>query len=257
MKQEKRIRKLSEESRLLKKKLNRLRMQQAASKVSISPVSNKNENVYELMLYEASSRRRLFTRSTSYAAYLIGSLKTNSLFIYYKRVVYAIRKYAFFTTTLKILAFVFALVQSSALFVIVTGSLAVTVPFTVLFSYIAILISFFFKKKQTKNIRSMLCGNENNSKPKNAVVFFPPKGRAFESTSYFKQTVSYFGNKKDTVAIIVSPYYFSSKGYSNKKNYYSSLRYECKNVIIIRKHYYFTLYKNVLKNISDRTIYIF
>jgi hypothetical protein len=243
------IKALEEENRRLRDKIKEL--QRESSQKNIFGKEVRNEKTYSAYLRHCANREKLFSRK-NFASYIIASIKTRSLFLYYQRLIYVIRKYTFITTTLKILTFFLAIIQSSALFVLFTGTLAISAPITVLFSYIALTFSFFERKKLNRNTKQML-------KSKKITVFFPPKERAFEKNSYFRSYVDTTAKKnpEDTAVIIVSPFYFSPKGISNSKRHYAALRIEDKNIILIRKHYYFTFRKNVLKDRSNDTTFIF
>ena len=71
--------------------------------------------------------------------------------------------------------------------------------------------------------------------------------------SFFAGTVREWRDRKEGVAVIVSPHLFLSKGISTSKKPYLLMRVEETDVIIIRKHFFFTLDKRIFKN-SDKDV---
>jgi hypothetical protein len=198
---------------------------------------------------QSVAKKDLFERRT-FASYLWGTFKNRTFFLYYLKFVDVLRKYAIVTTTLKVLLVIWTLLQSSALFVLFTGSVALSAPITILLSYIALIIAFFGREKLNKRTRRALKG-------KKVTVFFPSKGRPFDRTSYFREFVNSLAKDPGAAVVIVSPYYFGSRGVSALKRYYLAARFERENVILIRKHYFFTFKKNVLSDMTDSLTYIF
>ncbi len=240
---------LEEENKRLRARVKELEIE--ISEKNIFKNDRRKEKTYNTYLRHTANRKELFSKK-NFALYIIASIKTRSLFLFYQRLIYVIRKYTFITTTIKILAFLFAVIQSSAIFVIFTGTVAITAPITILFSYVALTLSFFGRKKLNKKTKQILEG-------KKITVFFPPKERTFEKNSYFRNLVNSISQKgpNGNAIIIVSPFYFSPKGISTSKKYYAALRIENENILLIRKHYYFTFKKNVLRDRSNDTTFIF
>ena len=195
------------------------------------------------------AKRDLFERKT-FASYLWGTFKNRTFFLYYQKFIFVLSKYTFITTSLKVLLFLWTLLQSSALFVLFTGSVAVVMPVTIILSYLTIMLTFFGRKELNRRTRQALNG-------KKITVFFPPKGHAFKKTSYFRELVRSASDDPDSAVVIVSPYYFASNGVSGSKRYYLTIRFEKENVIILRKHYFFTFKRNVLSDLSDDLTFIF
>ena len=202
-----------------------------------------------LFLRSAASRAMLFSKK-GFLFFLIGSFKLKSLFSIYRRLVYVVRRYTFITTTLKIFTFIFGVLQSSAIIVLFTGTMAITLPLTLIFSYTAIVLSFIFRKRLTKRVRAML-GD------KNVTVFFPPRGRAFEKNSFFSHMVHDSVKDKDSLAVIVSPYAVCAVGILKKRTPFLALRLESQRIIIMRSHYFFTFKKKILSEHNKNITFIF
>lgn len=194
-------------------------------------------------------RAKLFLRK-SFASFLVGSFKLRSLFSFYQRLVYIVRKYTLITTTLKILTFALGILQSGAIIVLFTGTMAITVPLTLLFSYTAAVLTFVFRKRLTARMKASL-------KDKRITVFFPPKSRAFEANSYFRGMVRDAATDADAVAVIISPFAFSPVGISMKRSFFLAARREEEGIIIMRPHYFFTFKKKILAEHDKNITFIF
>jgi membrane protein implicated in regulation of membrane protease activity len=235
--------------RALKKENRRLRAENYALREQLRISDKRNAERSRAIKNELKSRKdkaRLYSKK-SFAAFLLGSLRAKTLFSYYQRIVYVVRKYTFVTTSIKIFTFLFAFIQSSALIVLFTGTLAITVPITLIFSYVAVIFTFLFRKRITKKTKEALKG-------KKITVFFPSKGRAFEENSYLRALIKDITKNENSVVVVVSPYYFSPKGFSSSKKYYLATRSEGERVIMIRNHYYFTFKKKILSERPDTTL---
>lgn len=241
-----RLGQLEKENKRLRAELDRFKYDKT---INDSITTRHREKSWQLSLRQGALKKDLFERK-NFASYLFGTFKSRTFFLYYQKFIFLLRKYAFVTTTLKILLFLWTLLQSSALFVLFTGSIAIIAPLTIFFSYIAIFLTFLGRKKLNRRMRQTL-------KDKKITVFYPPKGRAFDTNSYFRSFVRSSASAEDSAVVIVSPYYFNTKGITRSKKYYIAARLEAQNVILIRKHYFFTFKKHVLSDISDNITYIF
>ena len=237
---------LEKENKRLRAELDRYKYDKT---INDSIYARHRERSWQLSLRQGALKKELFERS-NFASYLLGTFKSRTFFLYYQKFIFLLRKYSFVTTTLKILLILWTALQSSALFVLFTGSLAIVAPVTIIFSYIAIFITFLGRKKLNRRMKQALSG-------KKITVFFPQKGRAFAQGSYFKGFAGSAASSESSAVIVVSPYYFDTKGVSASKKYYLAVRLEDENVILIRKHYFFTFKKHVLSDASDDITYIF
>ena len=183
---------------------------------------------------------RLFSKK-SYSAYLVGLITNTSIFKLYGKILGYARKYSFITTTLKIFSFIFAFLQTSAVFIIAASFFLVSLPLTFLVGYAAILLTVFGKKRAKKKVRSAICG-------KKITVLFPQKGRALAEDSFFSGMARDICRRTGGVAIVVSPYFFSTRGISKNKKMFLSMRDEGGGVLLVRRHFFFSLKRNVLKN---------
>lgn len=244
---ERELRRIRRENKLLRSEIRRLKLKYSYIK---DPVWAKSKKTYAIYFKQSAAKDKLFSKN-NFAAYLVSSLKDNSFFLYYQRVIYFLKKYTVIRATLGILAFLWAFLQSSALFVLFTGTMAITLPLTLIFSYVALIFTFNQRRKLNRAILS-------KAKNKKITVLFPSKGRAFEKGSYFGAMVADISKNEDTIVIIVSPYFFSPKTIlSYRKKPYLNAGDIISNIITVRKHYYFSLKKHLLDHNTDNLTFIF
>ncbi len=240
------------EIRRLRAKIRHLRAQNALLSDSLRALKRSDSlraRNRRLILESAVSRAELFSKK-SFASFLLGSFKLKTLFSFYQRLVYIVRKYTFITTTLKILTFLLGVLQSGALIVLFTGTMAIALPLTLIFSYTAIVLSFIFRRRLTSKARAMLKG-------KRVTVFFPPRSRAFSASSYFRGMVSDAARDEESLSVVVSPYALLPIGISDKKSFFLAVRTEKERIIIMRSHYFFTFKKKILSKHDKDITFVF
>lgn len=234
-----------------KKTINELSEENEKLRLEVDALKHELEKIKGKKVFHASSdlphtsfdrqalNVRLFSRK-SYTSYLAGLIANTSIFQLYRKIIVYARKYALITTTLKILSFIFSFLQTGAIFVIAASLFVVSLPFTFIGGYAALIFTFFGNKKLKKKTAQMLEG-------KKIAVFFTQKGRSLDDSSFFAGMVRELCDRTDGVAIIVSPYFFSPRGITDNRRFYLSLRNETDNIIIVRRHFFFTVRRKMLK----------
>ncbi len=233
--------------RRLKIQNNKLTREVEALKEEVEMLKGKGGKIlrpgkYRSAFRKSADREAMFAKK-SYPAFIWSHLMHTSFFNIYRRVLNYIRKYAFITTTLKIVSLLFVFVEAVVLIIISTSAFIASILFTVLMSNVLMVLGLFTRKKQNIRNRELL----NNKK---VVIFFPPKERAFDEDSYFKHLVSDYADKKNTVSVVVSPFNVRSVGLFSPKKPYHSARADGENVLIVRRSYYFTLRKNIIDEVA-------
>ena len=239
------IRRLRLENRLLRAK-NAYLCDELRTIKKDAIIREKRERLF---LRSTASRARLFSKK-NFAGFLIGSFKLKSLFTFYRRLVYVVRRYTFIATTIKILTFALGILQSGAIIVLLTGTMALALPLTLIFTYTAIVFSFIFRKRIAKRVRTIICN-------KKVTVFFPQRKRAFEKGSFFEAMVCDSVKDEGSLAVIVSPYAISTIGISKKRTPFLALRTESERIVIMRSHYFFTFKKKFLLTHNKNITFIF
>ena len=230
-KDDERIKKLTEENAKLRRELDSLKRELEKANGTAPLFSSKDKYAEE---FEKQSRNETLYSRKSYTAFLLSHISNTSVFHVYKRIIAFLRKYALVSTTLKIAAIILAILQTSTVFVLATSVFVVSLPFTFLVGYAALILSLFGRRRLKKKIADI-------SEGKDIFILTPPRGRAFEKSSFFNGMAEDIAKDKTKLVIIVSPYFLSSKGVGKSRKLFSMARIESDNVIIVRRHYYFSL----------------
>ena len=222
-------RQLKRENEALKRDIGELR----SSGASFKPVGK-----YQSALKRGADSEYMF-KKRSYITHLWAQLTRTSFFSVYKSVINFIRRYTFITTSLKVVSMLFLFIETTALLVISTSALIVSLVITLLVSQVLMVLTFFTRKKHNKRNTALLLG-------KQVYVFFPPKERAFDHGSYFAHFVSDIASREDCIAVVVSPYMLKSTGIEKSRKPYYISRLDGQDILLVRRHYYFTLRKKII-----------
>ncbi len=233
--------------RRLKIQNNKLTREVEALKEEVEMLKGKGGKIlrpgkYRSAFRKSADREFMFAKK-SYISFVWSSLMHTSFFNIYRKILNYVRKYAFITTTLKIVSLMFVFVEAIVLIIISTSAFIASILATVLVSHILMLLGLFTRKKQNIRNREILTD-------KNIVIFFPPKERAFDEDSYFKYLVSDSAKDENNISIVVSPYLIKSTGLFTSKKPYHSARCDGDRVLLVRRSYYFTLRKKIIDEVA-------
>ncbi len=232
----KQIRKLTIQNKKLSREVDALKQE-------LELLQGKGGRLWGTGKYRSVFRQRadseIMFEKKSYPAFVWSHLMHTSVLSIYKRVLNYLRKYAFITTTIRIVSFLFIFVEAILLFVISTSAFIASILLTLIFSHILMLLSVFTRKKQNEKTKELLTDRD-------IIIFFPPKSRAFDENSYFKYFVSECAKKENSTVLVVSPFLLNSKGLFSKKKPYHSVRTDAQDILLVRRSYYFTLRKKVI-----------
>lgn len=231
------IRELTEENMRLHREIGFLKNELQNQKNSVVHRFKKRSKTESAFLRQARNENAFAQEQFfSYAKRLI---KNASVFWVYSSIIDAVRRFTFISTTIRVFIFIFSLIQSSAVFILWTSAIIVSLPFVFLISGIGFMLTFLGGKRATKRARPLVAN-------KKVTVFIPANKKAFSSDRYFAGMVSETAKKPNALAVIVSPGLFFSKGIYGKRRYYFTTRRESENVIVVRKQFYYRFKNKVL-----------
>lgn len=233
-----RIKELEAENRRLKTEVGILKHE--LSVVNGKKIFHDSQDKILESFEKIADNERLFSKKR-YVSYLAAIISRTSVFKLYKKIISVVKKYTLITVSLKIAAYILAILQSSAIFVVALSVFLIFLPFTFILGYLAIVLSLFGRKRCIKRVTE-------TTKNKSIAVFFASRGHQLSCDSFFAGTVREWKERHGGVAVIVSPYFFSSKGITDVKKLYTLMRIEETDVIIVRRHFFFTLNKRVFKD---------
>ena len=242
----KRITELSEENEKLRIEIDALKRELEKTK---GRSTSHSQGVVSATFERQSAGARLFSKK-SYSAYLVGLIANTSVFKLYRKFLDYLRKYSFITTTLKIVSFIFAFLETSAVFILAASFFVVSLPLTFLVGYAALLLTLFGKRRAKMKVKEAIEG-------KSVTILFPQRGRALTEDSFFSGMTRDICRRTGGVAIVVSPYFYSTRGISKSNKLFLSMRDEGDGVLLVRRHFFFSLKRKILKEKRNDTTVIY
>lgn len=233
-----RIRELTKENARLKRELVSLKGEIERGRPSARRLFSKRDAIRSALSHQA--RRQETYAQENFLFFLFKALKNTSFFRIYVDIVNTVRQLTFVTTTIQVIIFLLAIVESSAILVISTSAFIVAMPFMLIVSALGTALSIIGSRKATKVNRPLV-------KNKDVYVFLPAKKSAIREGSYFVGFVKEIAHAdSDRVCIIVAQGFFFSRGIGKRRRYYFTSRKEEDNIIIVRRHYYYKLKNKIL-----------
>lgn len=245
------MRSLKKENRILRAEIKRLNQIIKTKEYDIGTNTLKDSDSERL--WHAEEKECALLSSSTYLKYLISKTTGGSLFAFSKKAMGYFRKFKLVSTIMRIISSILAVIGTGAFFIFLSGAVVFIIPFIVAFCVSIYFLGTVWRARAFKNIERSISG-------KDIYVFFPSRERPFCSGSAFRETLNIISNntQNQIFTIVVSPYIFSSVGFSEGEGkFYPILRYEKRNLCILRKHSFFLLRKRILGPVEDRTVYIY
>ena len=243
------IRSLKKENHILRAEIKRLNQ--------IIKVNDSDKEVKEPIdsdfqrLWRSQGKEAAFLASSTYLKYLVSKTTGGSLFALSKKAMGYFRKFKLVSTVMRVIYSVLAVIGTGAFFIFLSSAVVFIIPFIVAFCVSIYFIGIVWRTQAFKMI-------ERSIIDRNVYVFFPSRERPFLRGSIFRNTLDIISNDTQSFTIIVSPYIFSSVGFSGDgAKFFPIVRYEKNNVCILRKHSFFLLRKRILALTDGKTIYIY
>lgn len=231
-----RLHALRAENRTLKHEIKALRWELEERRGTFQ--TSAQEDGFRTVLKQHAHNEHVFSRRR-YSAYIWDQVRQTTVFHLYSRIIHTIRRYTFLRTTFRILLAIFAAIQSGAVLLICTSFFLISLPITLLISHATLILTFLFGRR----INAV---NRKRLQDKEIVVFFPPKKHAFQKNSFFCGMVLEEASKENRFCVIVSPYFWNATGLNGiKRKPYLASRLERENILMVRRHYYFTIKKRI------------
>lgn len=231
---------------------SRLKKENAALKDELhnkSAVSFGNKDKAFSALRNQAKTQKAFSQK-KYFSYLRELIKNASFFRAYSVIINSVKKFTFISTSLKVLVFILSTVHSGAVFLISTSAFIVSLPFSLLISGASFILTFIGSRKSTKRIRPLIA-------EKKVYALFPSRKQLSGKSAYLTGFVNELAQDENSAVIIVSPFFFSQTGVSESKKAFASSRFDGKNTVIVRRHYYFTLKQKVILKNSNNLVEIY
>lgn len=160
------------------------------------------------------------------------------------------RRFRFVTTAFRIAPWILLAISTNTLLYIIAALAVFLVP-VILLVLLSLTGSVFIRHRGINDrFRDKLS-------EKTVFVLFPLRGVEFTSETFWRANARDLAGRKNSAVIVVSPYLFASHGIAANGKFYFNAREEEKNLYLVRRHYFFSLRKNVLTRCVGRLILMY
>lgn len=187
----------------------------------------------EHLLSQAEGQRERFGHR-SFFGYGYALLQKARLYVLWNQILTYIRRFRMVSLVLKVISFLFALLQTGTL--VLLGTLLFLIVLPILTSLLlGLLITAVLESRRTDHhLRERIVNRR-------VLVCFAPTSQ----TAFFRQNVYDFA-ARDWVVLAISAHWVSPRGFE-KKRFYCTAREEIEGVYFVRPYYFFHLRRKVLK----------
>ena len=193
-------------------------------------------------LQRQALRNRKITAHRFFFGYAYDLFTHAPLYTHWQTLLTHIRRFRTVAFLLRILTILVTVLQTGALVVLATALFLVVLPLLAALM-LGILLTALLESRRTN--RRL----QKQAKGKRVCVLFMSN----EENAFLEH------NAKNLCArgffvVIVSPYWISSKGLADKR-FYCTAREEYRNIVLIRRYYFFSFRKHVLQNSDALYLY--
>lgn len=189
------------------------------------------------------------SENQTYLSFTLGLFQSSRLFRVWERYVKYFRRFRFVTTAMRLLPWILLLISTNTLLYAIAAVAVILVPLLVL-TILSLVASAPIRH------RSMNDRMAKHLFEKTVYVIFPERAKEFAGAAFWKANVLDLAADSDARVVIVSPFLLSPRGL-NENRFYFNARRETPNVFLVRRHYFFSLRRNVLIPLVKRLILIY
>ena len=182
----------------------------------------------------ARSNRRM-THHRFFFGYAYDLFTHTSLFSHWQNLLAYFRRFRMIALLLRITTLILTVLETGALVILTTAVFLVILPVATALM-LGILLTALLESRRTN--RALL---EHTREKSVCVLFMTPHENPFLPLNAASLAA------RGHVVIILSPYWISPKGLRAKSSFYCTARSESPSVFLVRKYYFFSLRKRVLR----------
>lgn len=182
-----------------------------------------------------------------YPRYLLELVKSTSVYGIYTRILAYFRRYRLFSTIFKILTKVIVWAETSAVFIVsFSATVIIVLPLTALLFVVSLLAALLGSRKANERLAAEIASR------KRIYVFFGHKKQVKKGTEndFFAENVKNMASD-GSLSLVISPHLVGTSGVGGAGAYFTA-RKESENVYMVRKNYYFVLYRTLLLKRENR-----
>ena len=189
---------------------------------------------------EATAHSTL-TSHKSFFAYLYHSVTHAPLYLHWQGLLAYVRKLRMIAFTLRVITVILTILETGALVILTTAVFLILLPITAALMLGILITARIDSRRTNQAMKAALEG-------KRVYLFFLPRGEANFLCNGAKALA-----KDGNAVVLISPYWISPTGLSGRK-FYFTVRKEENNLYLIRRYYFFSFRKQVLK--KERTVMV-
>ena len=211
---------------------------------------SRDEDEVMQMWHRRGRSERLFA-ARYYSRFLVGRVKSTSLWAVYVRLLTYFRRYRFISSAFRILTLVIAWIETGAVFFVSFSALLVILPIMLVLAVLTLMLALLRGRGANKKYAAVTSG-------KKIYVLFGTRGQMKKGSSGFLRGNAESFASEGAVCFVVSPFFFGKKGLGGRGAYVTG-RNESENVYILRKNYFFLFRRKVLgkSGRQNQIIYIY
>ena len=204
-------------------------------------MNREGEEVVSAVKKTAEKNRRMGEKR-SFLTYAWLLIRGSTLYAHWTGFLTYLRRFRTVTLTLRIISFVFAILETGALVILSTVVFVILLPLA-LALLIGILVAVLIEGRRTNRMLGRV------SEGKRVCILF----------LHGKEETFFLWNARDLsergyIVLVLSPYFISRKGLGNRR-FYCTASEVCDRVFLIRRYYFFSLRRRVLS--QRKTIYVY
>ena len=182
------------------------------------------------------------TAHRHFAAYLYHLFTHAPLYLHWKRLLSYVRKFRMITFTLRVITIILTILETGALVILTTAVFLVLLPIVAALMLGILVTARIDSRRANQAMRKALEG-------KRVYLFFLPRGEASFLCAWARELA-----REGNAVVLISPYWISPAGISGRK-FYFTVRKEETDLYLIRRYYFFSFRKQVLK--KERVVMVF
>lgn len=192
---------------------------------------------------ERAYRNRKMATGTGFLKYAWETLRAAAFYEQWLRILSYLRRLRLVALILRLGTILLTVLQTGALVLLTTVLFLIAIPVLIFFTLGILLTALLESRKTNRTLSRLLCG-------KKVYVLFATDS----PTPFFIGNARQLSSLKDTAVLIVSPFWLSSKGIL-RKGFYGTARREAQNIYTLRRYYFFSLQKQVLRHLETAYLY--
>lgn len=200
----------------------------------------------EVCMQDRLEQRRLLAHKFFFG-YAYELFRHTSLYLQWRKVLTAVRRLRTVTFVLRILTVTVTILETGAAVILATALCLVLLPLLVALMLGILITAAIESRQKNKKLSRRFAGKSV------CILFLPDWERQTKKETATVSSPDFFTQNAYRLAaegygvIVVAPYWLSPRGLTAKGHFYCTARQEAPNVYLIRRYYFFSLHKHVLK----------